>query len=163
MDQVVQRAFDAVHNLAQIEKIKLEKTGVAAQLIADPDRLVQVLVNLLSNAIKYSPPKSKITVETSVSRSLTEVKVIDQGAGIPEKFHQSIFERFEQVNTPERAQKGGSGLGLAICKAIVEQHGGEMGLTSEEGKGSTFWFKLPEAPPGYDDLDDEDDEDTDDI
>ncbi len=158
MDQVVQRAFDAVHNLAHIEKITLEKTGVSAQLIADPDRLVQVIVNLLSNAIKYSPPKSKITVETMVSKTFTEVKVIDRGAGIPAKYHQSIFERFEQVNTPERAQKGGSGLGLAICKAIVEQHGGQMGLESEEGKGSTFWFKLPESPPGYDDFEDDEDD-----
>ncbi len=158
MDQVVDRAFDVVHNLAHIEKIKLEKTGASAQLIADPDRLVQVLVNLLSNAIKYSPPKSTITVETAVSKNLTEVRVIDLGAGIPAKYHQSIFERFEQVNEPERAQKGGSGLGLAICKAIVEQHGGQMGLTSEEGKGSTFWFKLPESPPGYDDFEDDEDD-----
>ncbi len=163
MDQVVERAFDAVHNLAKIEKITLEKRGVSAQLIADPDRLVQVLVNLLSNAIKYSPPKSEITVETTVTTTFTEVKVIDRGAGIPAKYHQSIFERFEQVNTPERAHKGGSGLGLAICKAIVEQHGGQMGLESEEGKGSTFWFKLPESPPGYDDFaDDEDDGDDED-
>ncbi len=162
MDQVVERAFDAVHNLSQLEKIKLEKTGASAQLIADPDRLVQVLVNLLSNAIKYSPPKSKISVDITVSKTYTEVKVIDRGAGIPEKYHQSIFERFEQVNTPDRAQKGGSGLGLAICKAIVEQHGGQMGLSSEEGKGSTFWFKLPESPPGYDDFEDDEDDDDED-
>jgi PAS domain S-box-containing protein len=163
MDQVVERAFDSVHNLAQIEKIELEKTGASAQLIADPDRLVQVLVNLLSNAIKYSPSKSKITVDITTTTTFTEVKVIDRGAGIPAKYHQSIFERFEQVNTPDRAQKGGSGLGLAICKAIVEQHGGQMGLTSEEGKGSTFWFKLPESPPGYDDFenDEDDGDDTD--
>jgi signal transduction histidine kinase len=147
-----------VHNLANIEKITLEQKGVSAQLIADPDRLVQVLVNLLSNAIKYSQPKGKITVETKVSTTYTQVKVIDRGTGIPAKYHQSIFERFEQVNTPERAQKGGSGLGLAICKAIVEQHGGQMGLESEEGKGSTFWFKLPESPPGYDDFEDDEDD-----
>lgn len=160
IEQAVDRAFDAVHNLAQMENIKLERSGRADELIADPERLVQVLVNLLSNAIKYSASDSKIEVNLSTKNSQTEVKVIDTGSGIPTQFHRSIFERFEQVNNAETKQKGGSGLGLAICKAIVEQHGGEIGVVSEEGKGSTFWFKLPEAPPGYDESTNEAEDDA---
>jgi len=74
------------------------------------------------------------------------VRVRDQGRGIPPSFREKIFERFRQVEASDARQKGGSGLGLAICKAIIEQHGGSIGVESEEGKGSVFWFRLPGSP-----------------
>lgn len=145
---VIERAADAVRVLAEQNRITIETPESQHELVADGDRLVQVIVNLLSNAFKFSPPGStvKVTVKELENKGV-ELRVIDQGSGIPAKFHKSIFERFEQVSTPEKPQKGGSGLGLAICRAIVEQHGGTIGVDSEEGKGCTFWLRLPAQPP----------------
>ena len=85
-----------------------------------------------------------------------EVQVIDRGRGIPESFRQRLFQRFQQVEASDAKKKGGTGLGLAICKGIIEQHGGSIGVESEEGRGSMFWFRVPKAqvvnsappPPG---------------
>lgn len=65
------------------------------------------------------------------------------GRGVPPRYRETIFERFKQVETTDATQKGGTGLGLPICKAIVEQHGGSIGVESEEGTGSEFWFRIP--------------------
>jgi len=72
--------------------------------------------------------------------------VADQGRGIPSVFLQSIFERFGQVETSDAREKGGTGLGLAICRSIVAKHAGQIGVESEEGKGSTFFFWIPKPP-----------------
>ncbi len=72
-----------------------------------------------------------------------EFKIRDEGKGIPAAFKDKIFDRFEQVELDDARVKGGSGLGLAICKAIIEEHKGTIGVQSEEGKGSTFWFRIP--------------------
>ncbi len=71
------------------------------------------------------------------------IKVIDRGRGVPDKFREAIFERFKQVEAKDAGEKKGTGLGLAICKAIVEQHGGKIGVDSQAGIGSIFWVTLP--------------------
>jgi signal transduction histidine kinase len=98
---------------------------------------------LVSNAVKFSQANSTVSVEYEELQKWLKIKVIDHGRGIPERFRQSIFERFQQVEASDAQKKGGTGLGLAICKAIVEQHGGNIGVDSSEGQGSTFWFTLP--------------------
>ena len=144
---VVERAIEAVGAFAAQHQVRLEVGPVAAPpLWADADRLVQVLVNLLSNAIKFSPAASAVTVSVVPRDRLVEIQVQDRGRGIPPSHQATIFDRFHQVEASDARQKGGTGLGLAICKAIVEQHGGAMGVNSDEGKGSTFWFNVPAAP-----------------
>lgn len=145
---VIDRSIESVKVLAEQSEIALEvqPDGIFRAIRADPDRLVQVLVNLLSNAVKFSPRGSAITISVEESPGWATVAVLDRGRGIPEAFKQRVFERFQQVEQSDAKKKGGSGLGLAICKAIVEQHGGKIGVDSEEGKGSRFWFRLPVGP-----------------
>ncbi len=117
-----------------------------AQLMleADNDRLVQVVVNLLSNAIKFSPKGSQVLIDIEKLPDSVRVNIRDQGRGVPESMRESIFERFKQVELNDERKKGGTGLGLAICKAIVERHGGKIGVEPGAGQvGSVFWFTLP--------------------
>lgn len=142
--QIIKQAFLAVGALASKSKIKLESDGEDDVLfVADSDRLVQVLVNLIGNAIKFSPRDSTIKCVVSISDPQIEFQVVDQGRGIPKHLVDSVFDRFKQVTKTDASEKGGAGLGLAICKSIIESHGGEIGARSEEGKGSTFWFRIP--------------------
>ncbi len=109
----------------------------------DKDRVQQVLTNLVSNAIKFSPSGSEIVVSCHTEPGATKFAVTDQGPGIPSDKLPRLFNKFEQLDTSTSSYSG-SGLGLAIAKAIVEQHGGTIGVDSEVGKGTTFWFVLPE-------------------
>ena len=141
--QIVNQSFVAVKALASRSGIKLESRGEDISLLADSDRLVQVLVNFIGNAIKFSPRDSTITCVVAIDGANVEFLVIDQGRGIPAHMVDSVFERFKQVTKTDASEKGGAGLGLAICKSIIESHDGLIGARSEEGKGSTFWFKVP--------------------
>lgn len=111
---------------------------------ADATRIHQVLVNLLTNALKYSPEGSTVTVSVAVDDGAKRVyvSVSDEGPGISEENLPFIFEPFYRGEGAS-SQADGAGLGLAISKGIVEAHGGEIGVTSREGKGSTFTFYLP--------------------
>jgi PAS domain S-box-containing protein len=111
----------------------------------DRDRLVQVVTNLVANGIKFSPVGARLEVRVARGPSRVRVEVADQGPGIPEEQQPLLFQRFQQLDGSDRRVYGGTGLGLAICKAIVEQHGGQMGLQSTPGHGSTFFFELPLA------------------
>jgi PAS domain S-box-containing protein len=140
---VFERSLEAVRAFADQEGISLESATPSGSVWGDGDRLVQVLVNLLSNAVKFSPRGGVVRLSASEAGGFAEVRVRDQGRGIPASFREAIFERFRQVEASDARQKGGSGLGLAICKRIVEQHEGTIGVESEEGRGSVFWIRLP--------------------
>ena len=129
--------------IAEKHKVEIRTSGANFDLIGDRDRLVQVLVNLLGNALKFSPPGSKITVSEEQRSGRVRIFVADHGRGIPVDKIATVFERFQQVNPGDSAEKAGSGLGLAICKAIVEAHKGKIGVTSDVQIGSTFWIELP--------------------
>ena len=116
------------------------------RVLADADRLEQVLVNLLSNAIKFSNPGMQVTITAGRDDRYVWIRVEDQGIGIPPEHRERIFEKFHRVDNASTRRTGGTGLGLAICKAIVEEHGGRIWVESEVGKGSAFTFTLPAEP-----------------
>jgi PAS domain S-box-containing protein len=140
---ILELSDQAVAGVAEKKDLYIDLPNSTATIVADQDRLVQVLVNLLSNAIKFSPEKSGIRVTVNEEPDYIEFRVKDKGRGVPERYRETIFERFQQVEASDSTKKGGTGLGLPICKAIVEQHGGSIGVESEEGKGSEFWFRIP--------------------
>lgn len=102
------------------------------------------MTNLLSNAVKYSPQGKAVDVVVEQSNGRVRVSVRDHGPGISSEKQCQVFEKFVQIQDDEGREKQGTGLGLSICKSIMEQHGGNLGVKSELGAGSTFFFELPE-------------------
>jgi PAS domain S-box-containing protein len=146
LSDVFDRALTDVKSLADKGSVSLQASDQGLEVYADRERLVQVLVNLIGNAIKFSPAGGDIKISAHESDGWTVIKVRDQGPGIPAAYKDAVFDRYRQLPGGQ-AKKGSTGLGLAICKVIVEQHGGTIGVDSEEGKGSTFWFRLPSGNP----------------
>jgi len=143
---LVDQSLDMVKSFADEQKVSIEIGEIAdADVLIDLDRMVQVLQNLLSNAIKFSPKGGSVSITTELEPGFAKVNVTDQGAGIAEEDIAHIFDRFHQVAPSKSGVKGGTGLGLAICKAILEQHNGSVGVESQVGEGSTFWFRIPGA------------------
>ena len=113
------------------------------RVVAQEDRMRQVVRNLLDNALKFTPENGRIDIAASVNHDVVEVWVSDNGLGIPQESLPHIFERFYKVERSRRNE--GSGLGLAIVKNIVQAYGGQVSVESREGEGSTFSFTLPVA------------------
>lgn len=114
------------------------------RLQGDEDLLVQVLTNLVSNAIKFSSSGGEVRLRaTRTPEGWVHFSVEDQGPGITANDLPKLFGKFQQLDSSNARKKGGTGLGLAISKAIVEEHGGRIGLDSRPGEGTTFWFDLP--------------------
>ncbi len=142
---LIVNATNMVQVMANRARIALSTSSQSILLVADPDRIIQVLTNLLSNAIKFSEKGNTvwITLEQQTDETQVLFTVKDQGRGIPEEQLDSIFERFHQVDASDSRKKGGTGLGLAICQSIVQQHGGQIWVKSILGEGSSFCFTLP--------------------
>lgn len=114
--------------------------GGGVTVLGDPDKLRQVVTNFIENALKYTEGGT-VTVTCVAEDGWGRLAVSDQGSGIPARRHTDIFEKFTRHEIP--GSPSGTGLGLYICKGLIEAHGGRIGLTSEEGVGSTFWFDVP--------------------
>lgn len=139
---ILERSIKSIQPIAESKKIRIELLASEEDTVyADSDRVVQVLVNLISNALKYAPVNSVIRVTAEAQNEMVYVAVVDDGPGIPVAKQESLFNRFKQVSTSDA--NTGTGLGLFICKAIVNQHGGEIGVESNFGHGCKFWFTLP--------------------
>lgn len=145
LSSILSQVSNAVILFARKHDVEIEVPDVSAELYLDENRIIQVMINLISNAIKYSHKGSTVKVKVKCSQGELLVEVIDKGRGIPASHLNSVFDRFQQVETDDARKKGGTGLGLAVCKAIVDGHGGKIGVDSQLGKGSTFWFSIPVA------------------
>jgi PAS domain S-box-containing protein len=158
---VVSRTVEQLRTWAGEQQVALaHQLDVAAPWHADEDRISQVLTNLISNAVKFSPKGGtvRVTVKPAAAGARARVEVADEGPGIPAEQRHLLFGKFQQLDGSDSRKMGGTGLGLAICKAIVELHGGTIGVESELGKGSTFWVELPlVTAPGQGDETDHDD------
>lgn len=113
------------------------------QIHIDALRFEQVMANLISNACKFNKPDMDVEINSWIENDMLCISVVDHGEGIPEEFHERMFQQFSQANSSDTRRVGGTGLGLAISKQLVERMHGQIGFETEQGVGTTFWIKLP--------------------
>ena len=148
LDAVIAEAVDAARLLAQTAQIEVVVGGTTGlQVLGVEAHLVTALRNLLTNAISYSPRGTRVAVASRLANNVVEISVTDQGMGIPENELHRVFERFYRVDQARSRVTGGTGLGLSIVKHVAENHGGEVGVWSVLGEGSTFTLRLPPYTP----------------
>ncbi len=139
-------ASDALTSLVSLVKqcnVVYEPPAEPVDASCDREITRRIIANLVSNAIKFTPRKGEVRIEFMPQPDGVKVTVSDTGPGIPPDYRERIFEKFGQVEGRQEGRKYSTGLGLTFCKLAVEAHGGRIGVDSEEGKGSTFWFTLP--------------------
>jgi PAS domain S-box-containing protein len=160
LDAIIEQAIASTDGATSSKQITVDYQPVDVELVCDEIKILRVISNLVGNAAKFSPKKTRITIRAEIQESsekeadsittwkangkissMVRISVKDEGRGIPDEMIGSIFDKFKQVTTNDA--RIGSGLGLSICKQFVEKHGGQIGVLSETGKGSTFWFTLP--------------------
>ena len=143
---LIQSCGDLVQGDARRKSLRIEisKPAEPLQLMGDPTRLRQILLNLLTNAIKFTE-RGSVAIATSYDPTSTTLRVAvsDTGIGLPGETLPLLFERFSQADASITRRYGGTGLGLAICKRLVELMGGTIGVDSNLGSGSIFWFEVP--------------------
>lgn len=138
---IIDGAVVSIEALAEQKKLEVKTESEDLKVLADSDRITQVVVNLLSNAIKFSPAESSISITARESDEDAVIEIRDHGPGISDNLKDQIFERFKQVEETATKHKG-TGLGLPIAKQIVEAHKGQIGVHDAEGGGTVFWFTL---------------------
>lgn len=144
LKKVLKSAMKVCSPAASKKKVELvldTKNGLAPKL--NPDLMEQAIVNLLDNAVKYSPKNSKVLIQAEKINDTVEIRVVDQGSGIPKKHLPRLFERFYRVDKARSRDQGGTGLGLSIVKHISQVHGGSVFVDSVPGRGSTFSIQIP--------------------
>lgn len=143
--QIIDEVVLILKSSADKKNIALEVLANSAEVpvIANRNRIKQMLINLIDNAIKYNVENGKIYIKSEKANGNTVISVKDTGIGIPEKHHSRIFERFYRVDKGRSRNMGGTGLGLSIVKHIVNLYSGDINIISEPGKGTEFIVKLP--------------------
>jgi signal transduction histidine kinase len=143
-NDLVSECLEVLQPIANAKHVELRfQPAAPLDVHAQRDYLLQVCSNLVGNAIKYTPEGGSIEVSLMQDADMVCFRVTDTGAGIAPEHVPHIFDRFWQA----RGSNRGVGLGLAIAKGIVEAHGGAIGVTSDPGRGSTFWFTIPKHEP----------------
>jgi PAS domain S-box-containing protein len=141
VEELIADAFQTLQSQAEAKHITLNMETENITLSADEDKLLRVIINLVSNALKYSPPSTEVKVRAFRNGDSVEIRVLDQGPGVPDEYRQIIFERYERL--PGTQDIEGKGLGLSISKSIVEAHGGFIGVDPGEKGGAAFWLLIP--------------------
>jgi signal transduction histidine kinase len=126
-------------------ELVLVRNGDVPRLVGDPDKFRQVLANLVENAVKYSPDGGRVEVRVERADGAVRFAVADSGLGIPLRERERIFDKFYRLDPNLTRGVGGTGLGLYICRELVRHMNGRIWVTSEEERGSTFFFELPLA------------------
>ena len=139
--------MSGMQSLKEGREMILDAPPAPVTVVADGDLVLRVIQNLLGNALKFTPSDGWIRLGIEPDENRVCVRVRDNGPGIPAEYRERIFEKFGQVEARANGQKFSTGLGLTFCKLAVEAHGGSIGVESEIGKGSTFWFMLPKDGP----------------
>jgi two-component system phosphate regulon sensor histidine kinase PhoR len=148
LDDLVGEAIGRMRVQAERRSVTLRPASLAPETVmADRDRILQVLTNLLDNAIKFTPEGGAVEVSVRRENGGAALTISDSGRGIPEEDLPRIFERFYRVERSRSREEGGTGLGLAIAKHIVDAHGGRISAHSRPGGGSVFTVVLPGASP----------------
>ncbi|MDD5428709.1 MAG: HAMP domain-containing sensor histidine kinase [Candidatus Omnitrophica bacterium] len=148
INEDIENAINIFSDLAKVNQVAIsfEPDRTVKTIIADRQKILNVLTNLISNAIKFSHNGGAVTVSTTRHNSdkgFVQVKIKDTGIGIDKKDHDKLFRSFQQIDSSLTRKFAGSGLGLAICKRIIELHKGKIWVESEAGRGSVFVFILP--------------------
>ncbi|MGE0527193.1 MAG: sensor histidine kinase [Bdellovibrionales bacterium] len=144
LNRLVRACEQSLQALAQQAGVQIVAESMPPlEVNMDADRIQQVLTNLVSNAIKFSPKEKSVIIRCGINDgSQVVIEVKDQGRGIDPHDQEAIFQKFRQASSPKNPLVKGTGLGLAIARALVEEHGGEIGVRSIPGEGSTFYFTL---------------------
>ena len=144
LKEMIQQAVHEVESLREHRKLSIEAPLQPVPVTCDSSLVSRVVINLLGNALKLTDRESgEITIGLKSLAGMARVSVEDNGPGVPEEYQTTIFEKFGQVESRKEGRKYSTGLGLTFCKMAVEAHGGRIGLESQVGQGSRFWFELP--------------------
>lgn len=146
---IVEKVVAAQKSYTSKHEFAIDLDPEIPTIVADADKVDQILTNLTNNAVKYSPNGGTITVSGKKLDGLVRVSVADQGMGIPKEHLTKVFDRFHRIDNRDTRKAGGTGIGLYLVKHLVEAHGGKIWVESEVGKGSTFIFELPKCPPQF--------------
>jgi len=141
-NQLLAERVEELQRISEKHTLILQ-AGNINTVMADKERIGQVLTKLVSNAVKYSPEGGKIVIKTEAIKGSIKVSVADQGIGIADDIRHRIFDLFFRANNSKLETFPGMGLGLYISAGIIQRHGGTIAVESELGKGSVFYFTLP--------------------
>lgn len=145
LDGLIRNCVKELDTAATAGAVTLSVIPSDISVIADRERISEVIINLVANAIKFSPVDTIIQIACVDEGEIARVTIADQGRGVPQEYRETIFLPFEQVPDEKRSKGASTGLGLSICKMLVELHGGQIGVEPGASSGSVFWFTLPIA------------------
>jgi signal transduction histidine kinase len=144
---VARESMDELESLVGTRQLIRDLPDEPVMALVDRDVVARIMQNLLGNALKFTPSAGVISLSVEATEDMVRVTVSDTGPGIPKEYRERVFEKFGQVEAISRGQRFSTGLGLTFCRLAVDAHGGRIGVDSEVGHGSTFWFVLPRKGP----------------